>query len=557
MHVQRRRRGQRRAGADAAPGVRRGAGSDRRPRPRPGALPGDLEAPRADGRAAGRDRLPAAPGALGAGRRPVGLAAGTAVVAVIRAAAGPSPASGPSSGRPGRVRPPGPPGPAARVGLGLVVRVAAARRPAAPRRGRARRTGCAAAGAAAPAGPRRGCPRAVTAVAPRQAACATAVRADHDVGAQPVHVEAGADRGDLPQRRVRQATTEGSRSRAAAIRAASAASVGGEPLRERRRVGVEGEPAAHHLGPLAGSRGAVDLDGEPEPVEQLRPQLAFLRVHGPDQQEPRRVAHRDAVALHVVRAQRRRVEQQVDQVVVQQVDLVDVEHAAVRGGQQPGLEGRDALGERALEVQRAGEPVLGRADRQLDQPGRARLGSVRRPGVRARPGTRVGRGRDRRRTGSRRRPPPAAAPRSAPRTMVDFAVPFSPRTSTPPIGRRDGVEHQRQPQVVHPDDAGERIGVLLIRSAVVAIEPVLPGFPRPKWRNSSAAGVSGSRVIPGHSCGTAPDSHRRSSASLPQHSMTYPPDAVPDSTGLPAGYTSPGPRAFEFARGARCQPFGR
>src|SRR5690348_18066460 len=50
-----------------------------------------------------------------------------------------------------------------------------------------------------------------------------------------------------------------------------------------------------------------------------------------------------------------------------------------------------------------------------------------------------------------------------------------------------------------------------------------------------------SQVAPGHSCGTAPDSHRRSSASLPQHSMTYRPDAVPDSADLPAGYTCPGP----------------
>ena len=33
------------------------------------------------------------------------------------------------------------------------------------------------------------------------------------------------------------------------------------------------------------------------------------------------------------------VEQQVDEVVVQQVDLVDVEHAAVRGGEQAGLVG--------------------------------------------------------------------------------------------------------------------------------------------------------------------------------------------------------------------------
>ena len=150
------------------------------------------------------------------------------------------------------------------------------------------------------------------------------------------------------------------------------------------------------------------------------------------------------------------VQQQVDQVVVQQVDLVDVEHAAVRGGQQARLEGLHALGQRPLDVERADEPVLGGADRQLDQPRRA--GRAPAPGV-VRPvrAGRVGRGRvageaaagddvDRR----------AAAPASA-RTAVDLAVPFSPRTSTPPTAGRDGVEQQREPQVVHPDDGGEGV----------------------------------------------------------------------------------------------------
>ena len=34
---------------------------------------------------------------------------------------------------------------------------------------------------------------------------------------------------------------------------------------------------------------ALDVNAKPEAVEQLRPQLTFLRVHGADEDEPRRV----------------------------------------------------------------------------------------------------------------------------------------------------------------------------------------------------------------------------------------------------------------------------
>ncbi len=52
--------------------------------------------------------------------------------------------------------------------------------------------------------------------------------------------------------------------------------------------------------------------------------------------------HRHAVTLDVAGPEGGRVEEQVDEVVVQQVDLVDVQDAPVRRGEQPGLEGRDA-----------------------------------------------------------------------------------------------------------------------------------------------------------------------------------------------------------------------
>ena len=203
---------------------------------------------------------------------------------------------------------------------------------------------------------------------------------------------------------------------------------------------------------------------------------------------------RDALALDVGAAHRGGVEQQVDQVVVQQVDLVDVEHAAVRGGQQPGLVGasRPSVSARSRS-QRADHPVLGGADRQLDQPWPGGARAARRPGA-GRPG-RPGRARPgRRRTGSRRPRRPAAAARPAPRTMVDFAVPFSPRTSTPPMAGDTALSSSASFRSVHPDDGGERIRAAADyywRSSPQ--KPVLPGFPRPKWRNSTAAGVSGSR----------------------------------------------------------------
>ena len=96
--------------------------------------------------------------------------------------------------------------------------------------------------------------------------------------------------------------------------------------------------------------------------------------------------HRHPVALDVRAAHRGGVEEGVDEVVVQQVDLVDVEHAAVGVGEQAGLVGAHALGQRALEVERADEPVLGRADRQLDEPGRV-PGRSATAGCRARPGS--------------------------------------------------------------------------------------------------------------------------------------------------------------------------
>ncbi len=118
---------------------------------------------------------------------------------------------------------------------------------------------------------------------------------------------------------------------------------------------------------VAGITRCRDLDGEAEPVEQLGAELALLGVHGADEDEPRRVLDRDTVALDRRTAHRGSVQQEVDEVVVQQVDLIDVEDAAMRASEQAGLVLGDAVGQRLLEVQRTQHAILGGADGQLDE----------------------------------------------------------------------------------------------------------------------------------------------------------------------------------------------
>ena len=180
----------------------------------------------------------------------------------------------------------------------------------------------------------------------------------------------------------------------------------GVSLGERVRVGLIGHPRPDDLHPHVDITRRVHVNGQAEPVQQLRAQFALFGIHRADQHEPGLVRMRDAVALDVHASHRGGVEEHIDQVVVQQVDLVDVEHAAVRAGQQARRKRVLAVAQHPLQVQRADHPVFGCAERQLDQ---ARVAHV-----------------------------PVAADNNAasPRTAVDFAVPFSPRISAPPISGR-------------------------------------------------------------------------------------------------------------------------
>src|SRR5206468_10321960 len=184
-----------------------------------------------------------------------------------------------------------------------------------------------------------------------------------DGAAQPVDVGGGAGQRHPLEHLVGQAHP--GQALAGGGDAPAVGGVGGGPgLPERGRVGLVGQPPPDHLDALGDVAVAAHLDGDAEAVEQLRPQLALLRVHRADQQEAGGVADADALALDVVDAQGGGVQQQVDEVVAEEVDLVDVEDAAVGGGQQAGLEGAPALDQGALQVQRPGDPVGARPDRQ-------------------------------------------------------------------------------------------------------------------------------------------------------------------------------------------------
>ena len=140
---------------------------------------------------------------------------------------------------------------------------------------------------------------------------------------------------------------------------------------------------------------------------------------------------RHALALDDVDPERRGVEQHVDEVVVEQVDLVDVEDPAVRLGEQARLERLLALAQRLRDVDRPRDPVLGRVERQVDDPPLpgddrqartrgtalpARRTRLRRVAAEGTIGDDVDRG----------------SSSASPRTAVDFAVPLGPRTSSPP-----------------------------------------------------------------------------------------------------------------------------
>ena len=141
---------------------------------------------------------------------------------------------------------------------------------------------------------------------------------------------------------------------------------------DRRASIVEpAERPLHHGDAVVCVSQTGHLDGEIEPVAKLGAEVALLGVHRSDQGELGGVGAGDAVALDPVDAGGGGVQQHVDEVVVEQVHLVDVQHPAVRAGEQPRLERRLAV-ERVGDRQRADDRLACRSERERDE--RRRVG---------------------------------------------------------------------------------------------------------------------------------------------------------------------------------------
>src|SRR5579885_3621941 len=76
---------------------------------------------------------------------------------------------------------------------------------------------------------------------------------------------------------------------------------------------------------------------------------------------------RHALALHRVDTHRRRVEQDIDEMIGEQVDLIDVENAAMRRREQPWLKRAPPLAQSTLEIESAQHTILGGPQRQINE----------------------------------------------------------------------------------------------------------------------------------------------------------------------------------------------
>src|SRR5258708_15237221 len=187
----------------------------------------------------------------------------------------------------------------------------------------------------------------------------------HQVGAVPVHLERDRDLRDQAQNLARQLHLGKGLDRLGDLRADTLLRFG-VLLIEEVGIVLPHRALLDDRDALVEVAYAFDVDTQPEPVEELRPQLALFWGHGPDDDDAARVRDRHTLTLDGVDAHRRRIEQHVNDVVVEQVDLVDVKDVAVGFGEHSRLKASRAFLQRRLEVDGADHTVLGRVDRQLD-----------------------------------------------------------------------------------------------------------------------------------------------------------------------------------------------
>ncbi len=145
-------------------------------------------------------------------------------------------------------------------------------------------------------------------------------------------------------------------------------------LQEGAAIALEGVPPLDDLDSGRQVRRRSHVDRQSETIEELRPQLALFGIAAADQHEAGRVAHAEPLALDDVDAGSGDVQQQIDEMILEQIDLVDVQEPAVGLREQSRLERFFAARERTLQIKRADDPVLGRAQRQIDHRDRPREG---------------------------------------------------------------------------------------------------------------------------------------------------------------------------------------
>ena len=196
---------------------------------------------------------------------------------------------------------------------------------------------------------------------------AASARAAHqrEFAAQPVRTERDAQ----PRRGARTASgtsTVSTRARASTMRrrslrppSASAWTKASGRARRRSRRRITSTRVARS----SGVRTSTDRPKRSSSCGRSSPSSGISTA---DEDEARRVAHRQALALDHVLARGGHVDQQVHEVVLEQVHLVDVEEATIRAREQSGLERLHALRQRALEVERADDAVFGGPEREVD-----------------------------------------------------------------------------------------------------------------------------------------------------------------------------------------------
>ena len=116
---------------------------------------------------------------------------------------------------------------------------------------------------------------------------------------------------------------------------------------------------AGDLHPLLGAHQLVGRQRNGEAIEQVIANVAFFGVVCGDQQGPAGVAEAEAFPFHPVFAAAHGCQHQIDDAIVQQIQFIDVEHAAVGIRQQARLEHGAAAGQGRGHIHRTHQPVFG------------------------------------------------------------------------------------------------------------------------------------------------------------------------------------------------------